>query len=122
MMSNGLVVEQNFVCKSEIRRINLCKYHLIDRLNSSNTQHSIVLFISSAFNQDSNNFNSKNISLPKFPEKIKVEYFDISTIEKEFSDFINELHLIKTPNFVIKHFTSLIESILQILDFNVVQY
>lgn len=122
MMNNRLVVEQKFVCKSEFRRINLCKYHLLDKLNSSNIQYSIVIYISSIFNKSINNFNSKNINLEKFPKDIRVQYFDILTIEQAFSDFIKELYSIKTPHFVVNYFNNIITSILQILELKVIRY
>lgn len=122
MMNNRLVVEQKFVCKSEFRRINLCKYHLLDKLNSSNTQHSIVIYISSIFNKCNNHLNSTNIKPEKFPKEIRVQYFDILTVEQAFSDFIKELYSIKTPQFVVDYFNNIITSILQILELKVIRY
>lgn len=117
-MTNKVAVEAISVCKSEERRISLCKYRLVDKLNFSSTQHSIVLFVSSVFNQAILHFNSNSnsISYPSLDDNVKVESFDIVVVEKLVSDFIKELHDIKVTPIIINYFCQIIEKMLCLLE------
>jgi hypothetical protein len=115
-MTNKVAVEAISVCKSEERRISLCKYHLVDKLNFSSTQHSVVLFVSSVFSHAILHFNSTSISFPSIDDSVKIMPFDIVTVEKLSSEFIKELHDIKVTPFIIDYFNAVIEKMLNVLD------
>lgn len=115
-MTNKVAVEPISVCKSEERRISLCKYHLVDKLNFSSTQHSIVLFVSSVFSQAINHFNSHSLSFPTIDDNVNVDTFDVITVERISSEFIKELHDIKVTPFVIDYFNHIIENMLNVLE------
>lgn len=113
-MTNNSVIEYVGISKSEERSISICRYHFLDKLNFSNTQHPIVLFVSSIFMKPIKNLNS--FSFPKISDNIKVQTFDIVTIEKLSSEFIKELHEIKIASFIIEYFSTVIEKMLQTLE------